>query len=62
MRRTSVEERVKSFANGKCLYCSGFNYRAAECAARKMSQTFKTAGADVKEVEPKKDSKESEKD
>jgi len=32
-RRISAEERAKRFANGRCLYCGGFNHRAAECAA-----------------------------
>jgi len=33
-RRISTEERAKRFADGRCLYCGGFNHRAAECAAR----------------------------
>jgi len=49
-RRISAEERAKRFADGRCLYCGGFNHRAAECAARKKAQTFKAAGAEVKEV------------
>jgi len=28
-----------------------FNHRAAECAARKKAQTYKAAGAEIKEVE-----------
>jgi len=58
-RRISAEERAKRFADGRCLYCGGFNHRAAECAARKKAQTFKAAGAEVKEVETKEGSEES---
>jgi len=51
-------ERAKRFTDW-CLYCRGFNHRAADCAARKKAQTFKAAGADVKEVGTKEGSKES---
>ena len=34
-RRLLVEERPKRFADGRYLYCGGYNHRAAECAARK---------------------------
>jgi len=61
-RRFSAEERAKRFADGRCLYCGGFNHRAAECAARKKAQTFKAAGAEVKEVGTKDGSEESGKD
>jgi hypothetical protein len=61
-RRISAEERTKRFADGRCLYCGGFNHRAAECAARKKAQTFKAAGAEVKEVGTKEGSEESGKD
>jgi len=61
-RRISAEERAKRFADGRCLYCGGFNHRAAECAARKKDQTFKAAGAEVKEVGTKDGSEESGKD
>jgi len=61
-RRISTEERAKRFADGRCLYCGGFNHRAAECAARKKAQTFKAAGAEVKEVGTKEGSEESGKD
>jgi len=61
-KRISAEERAKRFANGRCLYCGGFNHRAAECAARKKAQTFKAAGAEVKEVGTKDGSEESGKD
>ena len=61
-RRISTEERAKRFADGRCLYCGGFNHRAAECAARKKAQTFKAAGAEVKEVGTKDGSEESGKD
>jgi hypothetical protein len=49
-RRISAEKRAKSFADGRCLYCRGFNHSAAECAARKETQMFKVSGAEVKEV------------
>jgi hypothetical protein len=42
-RRISVEERTKKFADGRCLYCGGFHHRAAQCAARKKTETFKAA-------------------
>jgi hypothetical protein len=61
-RRISAEERAKRFANGKCLYWGGFHHRAAVCAARKKAQTFKAAGAEVKEVGTKDGSEESGKD
>jgi len=61
-RRISAEERAKRFADGRCLYCGGCNHRAAECAARKKAQTFKAAGAEVKEVGTKDGSEESGKD
>jgi hypothetical protein len=35
--RIQAEERVKRFADGRCLYCREFNHRAAECAARKKA-------------------------
>jgi hypothetical protein len=57
-RRMSAEERAKRFADGRCLYCGGFNHRAAECAARKKAQTFKASGAEVKEVGTKQGSEE----
>ena len=49
-RRISAEERAKRCTDGRCWYCGGFNHRAAECAARKKAQTFKAAGAQVKEA------------
>jgi hypothetical protein len=58
-RRISAEESAKRFADGRCLYCGGFNHRAAECAARKKAQTFKAAGAEIKEIRTKEGSKES---
>jgi len=61
-RRILAEERAKRFADGRCLYCGGFNHRAAECAARKKTQTFKASGAEVKEVGTKESSEESGKD
>jgi hypothetical protein len=61
-RWISAEERAKRFGDGRCLYCGGFNHRAAECAARKKAQTFQTAEAEVKEVGTKEGSEESDKD
>jgi len=61
-RRISAEERAKRFADGRCLYCGGFNHRAAQCAARKKAQTFKALGAEVKEVGTKEGSEELGKD
>jgi hypothetical protein len=61
-RRILAEERAKRFADGRCLYCGGFNHRAAECVARKKAQTFKAAGVEVKEVGTKEGSKASGKD
>jgi hypothetical protein len=58
-RRISAEERAKRVADGRCLYCGGCNHRAAECAARKKAQTFKAAGAEIKEVGTKEGSEES---
>jgi len=46
----SAEDVAKKFADGWCLYCGGLNHRAAECSARKKAETFKAAGAGVKEV------------
>jgi len=39
-RRISAEDRAKRFMDGRCLYCGGFNHRAAECVARKNAQTL----------------------
>jgi len=61
-RKISAEEWAKRFADGSCLYCGGFNHRAAECAARKKAQTSKVSGAEVKEVGTKEGSEESGKD
>jgi len=61
-KRISAEERAKRFAHGRCLYCGGFSHRAAECAARKKAQTFKAAGAEIKEIVTKEGSKELGKD
>jgi len=58
-RRISAEERAKRFADGRCLYCGGFNHRVVECGARKKDQTFKASGAKVKEVGTKEGSEES---
>jgi len=61
-RKISAEERAKRFVDGRYLYCGGFDRRAAECVARKKAQTFKAAGAEVKEVGTGLGSKESRKD
>jgi len=55
-RWISDEERAKRFADGRCLYCGGFNHRAVDCAVRKKARSFKAAGAEVKEVGGKEDS------
>jgi len=47
-RKISVGERAKRFTDGTCLYYEGFKHRAAECAARKKAQMFKTAGGEVR--------------
>jgi len=58
----SVEERAKRFADGRCLYCGGFNHRVAECVVRKKVQMFMVAGVDIKEVETREGSEESGKE
>jgi hypothetical protein len=55
-RRLSDEERAKRFADGRCLYCGGFNHRAVDCGVRKKARSFKAAGAEMKEVGEKEDS------
>jgi hypothetical protein len=49
-RRIWAEERAKRFTDGRCLYGGRFNHSAADCATMKKAQTFKAAGAGVKEV------------
>jgi hypothetical protein len=61
-RRISDEERAKRFADGRCLYCGGFNHRAVDCSVRKKARPFKVAGAEVKEAEGKEDSREKGKE
>jgi hypothetical protein len=61
-RRISDEERAKRFADGRCLYCGGFNHRAVDCAVRKKARPFKAAGAEVKEVEGEGDSEKKGKE
>jgi hypothetical protein len=61
-RKFSGEERAKRFADGRCLYCGVFNHTAAECAARKKTQTFKAAGEAIKEVVNMQGSEELGKD
>jgi len=61
-RRISAEERAKWFADGWCVYCSEFNHRTAECAARKKALMFKAAGVEVKDVRNGTGSEESGKD
>ena len=52
-RRMFKEERTKSFTDGRCLNCSGFNDWAVECSARSKAPAFKAAGGKVKQVETK---------
>jgi hypothetical protein len=61
-RRISAEDRAKRFVDGRCLHCGGSNHRVVECAARKKAQTFKAAGAEVKDIGTKECSEESAKD
>jgi len=61
-RRISGEERAKRIVEGSCLYCVGFIFWVAECAARNKAQTFKAAPSMVKEVGTVRGSEESEKD
>jgi len=61
-RRISDEERAKRFADGRCLYCCGFNHSAVDCAVRKKARPFKAAGAEVKEAEGKEEPKEKGKE
>jgi hypothetical protein len=58
----SAEKRAKRFADGRCLYCSGYNHRGVECAARKKAQTFNGAGGGSKEGGTKEGYEESGKD
>jgi hypothetical protein len=60
--RIAADERLKMFADGRCLYCGGFNHREVECVGRKKAQTFMAAGEEVMEVETKEGSEESGKD
>jgi len=60
--RISDKEKAKRFADGRCLYCGGFNHRAVHCAVRKKARPFKAAGAEVKEAEGKEDAKEKGKE
>jgi hypothetical protein len=52
-RKISDGERQKRFAEGRCLYCGGFNHRAVDCVVRKKARTCSMAGAEVKEGEDK---------
>ena len=61
-RRISEEERAKRFADGRCLYCGGFNHRAVDCAVRKKARPFKAAGAEVKGTEGKENLEEKGKE
>jgi hypothetical protein len=61
-RSISDEERAKRFADGRCVYCGGFNHRAVDCAVRKKAQPFKAAGAEVKGAKGKEDPKEKGKE
>jgi len=49
-RRNSNEERAMRFADGRCLYCGGFNHRAVDCAVRMKARSFNVIGGEVKEV------------
>jgi hypothetical protein len=62
IRRISDKERVKRFADGRCLYCGGFNHRVVDCAVWKKARTFKAAGAEIREVEGNEESKEKGKE
>jgi hypothetical protein len=53
----SDQERVKRFADERCLYCGGCNHRAVDCAVRKQAGAFTAAGAEVIESEGKEDPK-----
>jgi len=61
-RGISDEDRAKRLADGRCLYCGGFNHRAVDCAVRKKARPFKVAGAEVKETEGNENSEEKGKD
>ena len=61
-RRSSTEESPKRFADGRRLYCGGFDHRAAGCAARKKAPTFKAARGEIEEVVTMEGSEESGKD
>jgi hypothetical protein len=61
-KRISDEEMAKWFADGRCLYCGGFNHRAIDCAVRKKARSFKAAGAEVTEAEGKEDSEKKGKE
>jgi hypothetical protein len=54
-RRISNEERAKRFADGRCLYCGGFNHRAVDCGVRKKTWSVKAAGEELKQMEGKED-------
>jgi hypothetical protein len=61
-RRISDEERAQRIADGRCLYCGGFNHRAVDCAVRKKALSFKVAGAEIKEVGGREDPEEKGKE
>jgi hypothetical protein len=50
-RRSSDEERAKRFADGRWLYCGGFNHRAMDCMVRKKARPFKATEPEVEEGE-----------
>jgi len=58
-RRLSMEERANRSTDGRCQDCGGFNHSAAEWTSKKMAQTFKAAGVEVKEVATGTGSEES---
>ncbi|KAF8537899.1 hypothetical protein BDD12DRAFT_806557 [Trichophaea hybrida] len=57
-RRMLDNQRAMRFADGRCLYCGGFNDRVVECAVRNKARSFKAAGAEVKDVDRKESSKD----
>jgi len=61
-KKISTEALSRRFTDGRCLYCGGFNHRAADCAARKKVQTAEAGGAEVKKAGTRTGSEESGKE
>jgi hypothetical protein len=59
-RKISDVERQKRFAEGRCLYCGGYNHRTVDCAVRKKAWSFRVAGAEVMEGGEKTEEKGKE--